>query len=180
MLSLGSTARIHYVGTLDDGRIFYSTRLQGGAPFEFRVGQREILPALEERVRTMQVGDRATFTVPAAQAYGEYDETLKETVDLADLPNGDQLEEGQFVVFSTEDGPLRVKVERIKDGKVTFDLNHELAGYDLTFTVDLLAVMDPNSMSSRERFYAKADDECGCASLHGHSHDHNHDQACVH
>lgn len=181
MFPLGTRVKMHFEGELEDGSIFFSTRLQGSVPYEFRIGQREILPALEERLREMSVGDRATITIPAAEAYGVYDESLKERVPAYELPNIEELPVGDYVVFSTPDGPLRVKVESIEDGVVTFDYNHELAGHDLTFHVDILGAMDENNKVDVECYFANADDNCGCHSLKEHAHHHEgsgHEDCC--
>ena len=172
MIETGSKVKLHFVGTLDDGRIFYSTHVQGGVPMEITIGNVEVLPALEQEIVTMEAGDRKVVTIPAARAYGEYNPELKETVPRASLPNADQLPLGEYVVFNTEVGPLRVKVESITEDCVVFDYNHELAGEDLTFKIDVLAVMSAaQGCIEREDFYRE--DECGCKKALGH-----HDDKC--
>lgn len=180
MIEKGSKVKLHFVGTLDDGRIFYSTHIQGGVPMEITIGNVEVLPALEEEIVSMEVGDRKTVTIPAARAYGEYNPELKETVPKSGFPNADQLPLGEYVVFNTEVGPLRVKVESITDDSIVFDYNHELAGQDLTFKIDVLAVMSAaEGCIERENFYRE--EECGCKKAlghHSHDHDHGHGETC--
>lgn len=173
MIEAGSKVKMHFVGTLDDGRVFYSTHVQGGTPMEITIGNREVLPAMEREVVTMQVGDRKTVTIAAKDAYGEYDASLKEVVPVSEFPNADELPVGEYVVFNTEAGPLRVKVESVENGLVTFDYNHELAGQDLTFKIDVLGVMSPLQGSiEHEEFYRE--EECGCKQALGvHHHDNN-------
>ena len=178
MYSHGTKLKMHFEGKLEDGNIFYSSHLQGNTPFEFTVGENEILPALEARIVQMNVGDRATFVIPAEEAYGVYDETLKERVPLIGIPNGMNLPVGGFVVFSTEQGPLRVRVESIEEGVVTFDYNHEFAGHDLTFSVDLLGALDWSSHIGHEKYYADAEEGCSCHSFADHDHDREHECSC--
>lgn len=171
MIEPGSKVKVHFVGTLDDGRVFYSTHIQGGVPMEFIVGKQQILPALEHEITSMQIGGRKTVTIPAREAYGEYDPTLVETVSATELSNADNLPVGGFVVFNTESGPLRVKVASVEDDCVTFDYNHELAGQNLTFTIDLLGVMSARERSIEHEEYYR-EDGCGCKHILG-SHDEN-------
>ena len=165
MYPQGTRLKMHYEGALEDGSVFYSTYLQGNVPFEFNVGEGEVLPALEARVVEMEVGDRATFTIPPEEAYGVYDETLKERVPVYKIPNGTELPVGGYVVFSTEQGPLRVKVEQVENGIATFDYNHEFAGHTLTFRVDLLAALDWSSHIDHEKYYAHDEENCSCHTL---------------
>lgn len=172
MLKAGSRVKAHMVATLEDGSIVYDTHIQGGLPQEIIIGQRQVIPAVEEQLCTMEAGDQRTFTVPAKDAYGEYDPTLMEAIEAAKIPNADQLPLGGYVVFSTEDGPLRVKVASIEDGVVTFDYNHELAGRDITFKIDVVKTLaaDPGAVDS-ERYFNE--EECGCKAAFGHDHDHS-------
>lgn len=178
MLKAGSRLKAHIVVMLNDGSVVFSTRLQGGLPQEIVIGQRQVLPAVEEQLVTMQAGDQRTFTVPASEAYGNYDPTLIEMVEAAKIPNADELPIGGYVVFSTEDGPLRVKVAKIEDGVVTFDYNHELADQDITYKVDVVKVLaNADDAVDSERFFNEK--ECGCKSVLGNDDGHAHSSCCA-
>lgn len=181
MLNAGSRVKAHMVATLDDGSVVYDTHMQGGLPQEIIIGQRQVIPAVEEQLRTMEPGEQRTFTVPAKDAYGEYNPTLTETVEASKIPNADQLPLGGYVVFSTEDGPLRVKVASIEDGNVTFDYNHELAGHNITFKIDVVKTLAESSDAVDSECYYN-EEECGCKAAFGHdcNHGHGHDHDCNH
>ena len=88
----------------------------------------------------MEVGETKTVRIPAAEAYGERDEAMVQKVPLSQIPNGDQLPVGQTVYMMGPGGqPFPVFVKSIEDGIVTFDMNHELAGKDLTFEITLVS-----------------------------------------
>lgn len=170
MLAKGNRVKLHMTGMLDDGRIFYDTHIQGGIPVEFEIGHAGLLPALERELCLMEAGERRTIRIDAADAYGDYDPALRETVPLKDIPHGDELPLGEYIVFNTDEGPRRMKVAAIEDGTVTFDYNHELAGHDLRFDIDLLKVMrDSGDAVEAERFYHES--ECGCKGALGCHHD---------
>ena len=88
---------------------------------EVTIGNHEILPAMERVVIGMAAGDRKVVTIPAKDAYGEYDPSLKEIVPTSDFPNAEKLPLGEYIVFNTEAGPLLVKVESVQDERITFD-----------------------------------------------------------
>lgn len=76
MLSAGSgerpaasdRVRVHYEGTLPDGKVFDSS-LQRGQPAEFALNQ--VIPCWTEGVQRMQVGEKAQLVCPSDIAYGE-------------------------------------------------------------------------------------------------------------
>ena len=65
----GDIIKLHYVGTLTDGSTFDSSRSQG-SPFEFRVGQGEVIKGFDRGVLGMKVGGRRKLTIPYMLGYG--------------------------------------------------------------------------------------------------------------
>ena len=68
----GDTVRVHYTGTLSDGSTFDSS--EGRDPLEFTLGTGQVIPGFDAAVADLEVGDTATVTIPAADAYGEHDD----------------------------------------------------------------------------------------------------------
>lgn len=156
---LGSKVRIRFVGTLDDGTEFDSSKQRCSCDvFEYVVGSTALLPGFNRAVSEMQhVGEKVTLRIPAAEAYGVYREDLIEEVPVNALPNASQLPIGAYVKIETARGTMRVKVLDIKDGKILFDHNHELAGKDLTYAIELVGFQ-----SALEREHDPAGCACGC------------------
>lgn len=69
----GQTAVVHYTGWLYDngakGKKFDSS-LDAGKPFEFRVGQGQVIKGWDEGVATMKTGGKRTLIVPPQLGYG--------------------------------------------------------------------------------------------------------------
>lgn len=135
----GNTVSIHYIGTLDNGRIFDST--EGRDPLSFRIGAGEVFPALERAVTSMQVGEVKNLVIPAAQAYGARVEANLLKLPLASFPADRELKVGQKLSLDFADGGSRVMlVVEIGENQVTLDGNHPLAGLDLTFALKLQSI----------------------------------------
>uniref|UniRef100_A0A7S1TMZ1 peptidylprolyl isomerase n=1 Tax=Erythrolobus australicus TaxID=1077150 RepID=A0A7S1TMZ1_9RHOD len=67
----GDLVIVDYVGYLSNGTIFDNTKSPGRKPLAFQMGQRKIIPGLEDALRTMKPGGEATVVVPPKLAYGE-------------------------------------------------------------------------------------------------------------
>lgn len=69
-LKPGRVALFHYVGTLENGTIFDSTR-QRGQPYKVAIGTGQLIKGWEEGLPGMRVGEIRKLWVPAKMAYGE-------------------------------------------------------------------------------------------------------------
>ena len=140
MTKAGQNVKAHYRGTLDDGTVFDSS-YDRGEPIAFVVGAGQMIPGFDAAVLEMELGEKRTVHIPAAEAYGERTDAAVQTVPTQYIPNAEQLPVGQFIYMPMEDGQMmRCKVLKVENGEATFDLNHELAGQDLTFEIELLEV----------------------------------------
>ncbi|MCW8929194.1 MAG: FKBP-type peptidyl-prolyl cis-trans isomerase [Gammaproteobacteria bacterium] len=61
------SVKVHYHGTLIDGRVFDSS-VDRGEPISFKLNQ--VIPGWTEGVQLMVVGDKTRFYIPAHLAYG--------------------------------------------------------------------------------------------------------------
>ncbi len=62
------TVKVHYQGTLIDGKVFDSS-IQRGQPAEFPLNQ--VIPCWTQGVQKMKVGGKAKLVCPSDQAYGD-------------------------------------------------------------------------------------------------------------
>ena len=141
MIEAGKKVRIDFVGKLANGAEFSNSHLVG-EPFEFVIGAGVVLPAFEAAVRALEVGQSASVRIPSKDAYGPYDESLIERVPASLFPNAKDLPIGKYIVLETPDESIRVRVLKLENGWLYMDHNHELAGEDLFFEIELLEVSD--------------------------------------
>jgi FKBP-type peptidyl-prolyl cis-trans isomerase SlyD len=131
--------------------IEYTVRLEDGsfvkgenspASLNFIVGFNQILPGLERRLLGMSAGEEASFVIPAREAFGEYDPAQVRTLRLADFPEGAGLDEGKWVLASSEETQAQYSyfVKEKTKQTVTLDFNHPLAGKDLHYQVEVTHV----------------------------------------
>jgi peptidylprolyl isomerase len=136
----GDTVTVHYTGTLDNGDLFDSSKMDGREPFSFEIGSNSVIPGFEEGVIGMTVGESKTIAIPMENAYGPYDENLVMPAPMERLPEGTEV--GTQLQLMTPQGPMVAKVTSISEDKQTamIDHNHPLAGQQLTFELELMGI----------------------------------------
>lgn len=139
--NVGKKVRTHYRGTFNDGTQFDSS-YDRGEPLEFVCGAGMMIPGYDTAVAEMEVGETVQIHLTPSEAYGEADPRAIFTVPLAHLPGAEELTVGQRIYLQNSYGqPLPVKVTAMDDCTITFDANHEMAGKELNFTIELVEVL---------------------------------------
>ena len=138
--NVGKLCKTHYRGTLNDGTVFDSS-YDRGEPLEFICGAGMMIRGYDEAVANMEVGQSIDIHLPPDQAYGYPDPRAIFTVEISQLPGSEDLKVGENVALYTTSGqPMPVKVTARADSTITFDANHELAGKELNFHIELVEV----------------------------------------
>jgi peptidylprolyl isomerase len=135
----GDIVKVHYTGRLADGTVFDVS--PADRPLHFIIGKQEVIPGFEAAVAGMYLGEKTSVTIPPEQAYGPHDERFVETVERSRLPAGLELQVGrQLEVTCEDDERLLLMVTALSETTVVLDANHPLAGKELQFDIELLAV----------------------------------------
>ncbi len=135
----GNAVEVHYTGKLEDGNVFDSSVSR--APLGFTLGDGNMIKGFDNAVYGMGIGDKKTVKIPAAEAYGERRQDMMIEVPLEQVPADIKPELGMVLQLQGGNGqPMPVTVVDIEENKITLDANHELAGKDLIFEIELVAI----------------------------------------
>ena len=138
--NVGKTCRTHYRGTFNDGTQFDSS-YDRGEPLEFVCGAGQMIKGFDAAVADMEIGQVVDVHLMPEEAYGQPNPEAIFTLEIAQLPGSEDLTVGQQVYLSNQFGqPFPVKVTAKEEKTITFDANHEMAGKELNFRIELVEV----------------------------------------
>ena len=137
----GDKVKVHYVGTLKDGTEFDNSRTRGEG-LEFTIGDGRLLKGFNDTVDGLKIGETKKIDLEANEAYGEYQENAVITVKKTEFPK-----EMEFVLEGVVQGqdaqgrPIQGQIIKIEEEEVELNMNHPLAGEDLSFDIELLEIV---------------------------------------
>jgi len=135
----GDTIKIDYTGKLDDGTVFDSSE-DHDEPLEFTVGEGQVIKGFDDSVKDMEVGEEKEFRIEAAEAYGEYNDALTQSIPKEMIKADMEIELGMMLLVKSPDGQqMPAKIVGMTDDEVKLDMNHPLAGEALTFNIKVVA-----------------------------------------
>ncbi|MFK7952065.1 MAG: peptidylprolyl isomerase [Ekhidna sp.] len=133
------TVKVHYTGKLTTGEVFDSS--EGREPLEFTVGAGQMIKGFDEAVDGMDINEKKTVTIVSAEAYGDHNAELIQEVPKNQLPEEMKPEVGQKLVATNEQGhETYVNITAVTEESITVDANHDLAGKDLVFDIELVEI----------------------------------------
>ncbi len=136
----GDTVKVHYSVKLKDDSIFDSTF--NAEPFQFTIGQGQVIPSFEQAIIGMSPGALKTINVPSEEAFGPHREELIVEVDRKMFPPELKLEIGQYLQIPQPGSqPIIATVIDLTESKVILDENHPLAGKDLKIDIQLIEIV---------------------------------------
>ncbi|MBQ7567287.1 peptidylprolyl isomerase [bacterium] len=136
MITKDKVVAIKYVLTDKGGVILDETE---GEPLEYLHGHRNLIPGIEKALEGHKEGDKFDAVIPPKDAYGEYDEELIIKVDRSVMGAGEP-KVGMMARLLTDQGPMIARITEVNDKEVTFDANHEMAGKELHFAIEVVSV----------------------------------------
>ena len=137
------------------------------APLDYLHGHGSLIAGLEKALEGHDVGDRFDVHVGANDAYGNYDENLVQRVPKDVFMGVDELQVGMRFLADTDQGPVPVEITEVDGDHVVVDGNHMLAGQNLNFNVEVVAIREAT------------EEELAHGHVHGeHDHHHEHGEGC--
>lgn len=124
----------------EDGKVIDSS---GKKPLEYIHGNGQLIPGLEAMLEGKEPGLKFKAVVEPEEAYGTYNEKLVVDVPKEQFDPTLPIEVGMKFQATTSDGQVcLVRVTKISDDSITVDANHELAGKQLTFDIEIKDVKE--------------------------------------
>lgn len=137
-----SAVLVHFTLKLEDGSTAESTRANG-KPALFRLGDGSLSASLEEQLLGLRVGEQRRFTLPPESAFGVENPDLIQFFSRRDFAETGVPDAGTIMLFTSLDGSEMPGVVRaVAEDSITVDFNHPLAGYPVTFDIEVLEI-DP-------------------------------------
>lgn len=138
--NVGKNVKVHYRGTFNDGEQFDAS-YDRGEPLEFVCGTGMMIQGFDRAVAEMEVGDVVDVHLMPEEAYGMPRPEMIITVKIADVTGAEELEVGDKVYLTDQIGrPFQALVTDRDDENITFDTNHEMAGKELNFRIEMIEI----------------------------------------
>jgi peptidylprolyl isomerase len=136
----GDKVQVNYKGYLEDGTIFDSS--EGKPPLDVTLGSGMVIPGFDAALTGMEASEKKTVKIPMAQAYGPHNAEMVMQVPKSQVPSDLKPEIGQKLQVGGSAGEvMMVEVIDVTDEFVVLDANPPLAGKDLTFDLELVAIV---------------------------------------
>ena len=137
---LGDTVKIHFTGKLQDETVIETSKDRD--PLEFKIGDGNVIPGLEQGVIGMAAGDKKTIAVSPQEGFGQQQEDLVVDLKKSEFPEDVEFAVGAYLNIETSDSKeFKAKVVEIKEDTVTLDANHPLAGITINYDVELIEIV---------------------------------------
>ncbi|MEX1032053.1 MAG: FKBP-type peptidyl-prolyl cis-trans isomerase [Cellvibrionaceae bacterium] len=135
----GTQVTLHFAVKLDDGSVVDSTF--DTSPATFVVGDQNLLEGFEQLLFGLSAGDKNSFEVLPEQGFGQRNPNNIQEIPRDAFDEGIELSEGLLVSFADANNKeMPGVVQSFDDDNVMVDFNHPLAGRNLIFDVEILAV----------------------------------------
>lgn len=135
---------IHYRLTNESGEELDSSA--GQDPLSYLHGTNSLIPGLETALTGQAAGDKLQVTVQPADAYGDVNPELVQTVPISAFDTPENVKAGVQFQAQGPDGQVQlITVQEVTDNGVTINANHPLAGQVLHFDVTIEAVREASA-----------------------------------
>ncbi|MCT8986816.1 FKBP-type peptidyl-prolyl cis-trans isomerase [Shewanella phaeophyticola] len=115
---------------------------EGRDPIAYLHGHDNMMPGIEDAITGKEVGDKFSVTPPASDTYGERQEGAEQRVSVKHLVGAKVWKPGMAAMVETEQGQRQVTVLKVGKFMATVDVNHPLAGRELTFDIEVVGTRD--------------------------------------
>jgi peptidylprolyl isomerase len=148
-VEVGNNVKVHYVGTLTDGTEFDNSHKRGEA-LALEVGAPGLIVGFTNALVGMTEGETKTVTVSPEDAYGERFDDAIQPVPMAAFGTDFEFILGGTIQGSGPRGPFLAKIHALEEEaqQVLLDMNHPLAGEQLTFNIEMVEIADTTATTT--------------------------------
>lgn len=154
------------------------------APLDYLHGRGSLISGLEKALEGRSVGEHFDIEIQADDAYGQYDDNLVQRVPKDVFVGVDELQVGMRFLADTDMGSVPVEITGIEGDEVIVDGNHMLAGQNLKFNVEIIAIREATEEElAHGHVHSEDDHEGGCCNGEHHGEkgcSHGHDGCGCH
>ena len=148
-ISQGKQVTLNFSLTLDDGTVIDSTFER--KPATFVMGDGSLLAGFEKKLLNMQAGQRQTYTILPEEGFGQPNPNNVQEFKRSEFGKDIELAEGLVINFAdASQGELPGVVKAIADDTVTVDFNHPLAGREISFEVEIIAIAQADAVQQAQ------------------------------
>lgn len=135
----GDTLTLHFALRVKGGGEVDSSFY--GAPITLTLGDGTLAPSLEQWLIGIAPGQRHVFLLEPAQAFGERNPALIQTLPLSDFPPSTPPISNVVLEFSLPNGTtMPGRILSVSGTDVEVDFNHLLAGFPIEFEVEIVEI----------------------------------------
>ncbi len=159
--------------TVEDGKIILVEETNAKHPFKFISGLGFTLDAFEEKIVPLKKGDKFEFKLTTEQAYGDYEEERvikvpRQTFEIEGKLDEDYIYEGSVVPLQNAEGArFNGTIAKIEETEITVDLNHPLAGKELTFKGEVTESREATKEEISQMLSMMTGEGCSCEGCNG-------------
>ena len=139
-ITSNTVVQMHYKLTNQDGMLLDSS--EGREPLTYMHGKQMLIPGLENQLEGKAIGEKFTANVVAAEAYGDKSPEMIHVVPKENFSGDGELAAGLQIQIDTNQGTQMAIFTKVEGEDVTIDMNHPLAGMDLSFDVEIVDVRE--------------------------------------
>lgn len=143
MIGKNAVVGINYTLTNDAGEVMDTS--EGRGPLTYLHGANNLIPGLEKELEGKTTGQSFKVTIPPAEAYGESNPEMVQTLPKEMFKGVDNIEPGMGFTAQGPQGQQHIVVTAVDGDQVTVDANHPMAGKTLHFDVEIISVRDASA-----------------------------------
>ncbi|MCE9678565.1 peptidylprolyl isomerase [Shewanella sp. AS1] len=115
---------------------------KGLDPIAYLHGHHNMMPGVEKALTGRAIGDSFSVTLPPEETYGIRNPDAEQRVSVKHLQGAKVWKPGMRAIIHTEQGQRQVTVLKVGKFMATVDINHPLAGRELTFELEVVGARD--------------------------------------